>query len=224
MQQIATALAEVRRTGECWWEPELLRIRGTLLWGAGDGAEADAESSFRCAIDFARRYGARVLELRAIVSLAHLQRDDEKKLDATRRLLSNEQRSGYIDRLSDTGKVLVAFYVPADFSDYNLDVVAYVPRILTQSFRRAEKLVLAQFAKVRNGEFDDATLPQLVGLQAVSMSKNFAEVARNMSYHTENFSHWCQRSQPPNHRTILNVGLSLLVFIGLIAVPPRRAR
>jgi len=67
----------------------------------------------------------------------------------------------------------------------------------------------------KHGEFDHATLPQLAVLQAVSMSKNFAEVARNMTYHTENFSHWCQRSQPPNHRTILNVGLSLLVFVGL---------
>ncbi len=89
LQEIATALTEVRRTGECWWEPELLRIRGTLLWDAGRGAEADAESSFRCAIDLAHRLGARVLELRAIVSLAHLQRDDDRTLDATRRLLSN---------------------------------------------------------------------------------------------------------------------------------------
>ena len=47
------------------------------------------------------------------------------------------------------------------------------------------------------------------------MSKNFAEVVRNMSYHTENFSHWCQRSQPAEHRTIMNVGLALLLFVGL---------
>jgi DNA-binding winged helix-turn-helix (wHTH) protein/predicted ATPase len=89
LQEIAIALTEVRRTGECWWEPELLRIRGTLLSGAGRAAEADAESSFRCAIGLARRYGARVLELRAIVSLARLQHDDERKLGATRRLLSS---------------------------------------------------------------------------------------------------------------------------------------
>lgn len=67
----------------------------------------------------------------------------------------------------------------------------------------------------KQGEFADATLPQLVVLQAVSMSTNFAEVVRNMSYHTENFSHWCQRSQPAAHRTIMNVGLTLVVFVGL---------
>src|SRR5262249_19215241 len=44
---------------------------------------------------------------------------------------------------------------------------------------------------------------------------NFAEVVRNMSYHTDNFSHWCQRSQPADFRTIMNVGLTLLLFISL---------
>jgi predicted Zn-dependent peptidase len=86
---------------------------------------------------------------------------DYAALLLARRLLSNQQRSGFIDRLGDTGKLLVVFYVPADFSDHNLDVVAYVPRILTQSFRRAERLVLDQFAKVARGEFDDATLRAL---------------------------------------------------------------
>ena len=67
----------------------------------------------------------------------------------------------------------------------------------------------------KHGEFNNATLPELIQLQAVSMSKNFAEVVRNMSYHTENFSHWCQRSQPAEHRTIMNVGLTLVLFVGL---------
>src|SRR5258708_1650532 len=67
----------------------------------------------------------------------------------------------------------------------------------------------------KQGEFRDVSVTDLVRLQAVSMSTNFAEVVRNMSYHTDSFSHWCQRSQPGEHRTILNVGLTLLVFIGL---------
>jgi hypothetical protein len=46
-------------------------------------------------------------------------------------------------------------YVPAELVDTNLDVVAYLPRLLTQSFRGAERLVSEQFRKVRDGEFDD---------------------------------------------------------------------
>jgi zinc protease len=80
---------------------------------------------------------------------------DYPALLLARRLLTNEQRSGLIDRLSDEGKLLYAMYVPAELVDTNLDVVAYVPRLLSQSFRGAERLVSEQFRKVRDGEFDD---------------------------------------------------------------------
>jgi zinc protease len=52
-------------------------------------------------------------------------------------------------------------HVPADLADTNLDVVAYIPRLLTQTFRGAERRVLAQFAKIRDGEFDDRTFAAL---------------------------------------------------------------
>jgi predicted Zn-dependent peptidase len=86
---------------------------------------------------------------------------DYAALLLARRLLSNEQRSGLVDRLSDDGKVLLAMYVPADLADHNLDVVAYAPRLLTQSFRAAEKLVLAQFRRVAEGRFDERTFAAL---------------------------------------------------------------
>ncbi len=80
---------------------------------------------------------------------------DYAALAVVRRLLSNDQRSGLVDRLSDEGKVLLAMHVPADLADDNLDVVAYAPRLLTQSFRGAERLVLRQFARIAAGDFDD---------------------------------------------------------------------
>lgn len=86
---------------------------------------------------------------------------DYAALLLARRLLSNEQRSGLIDRLSDDGKLLFAVHVPADLADTNLDVVAYIPRLLTQTFRAAERRVLAQFKKIRDGEFDDRTFAAL---------------------------------------------------------------
>ncbi|MCX4245838.1 M16 family metallopeptidase [Paraliomyxa miuraensis] len=82
---------------------------------------------------------------------------DYAALQVARRLLSNEQRSGYIDRLSDEGKVLFAVHVPADLADHNLDVVAYVPRVVTQTFRGAERRMVRELHRVRDGDFDDAT-------------------------------------------------------------------
>lgn len=97
---------------------------------------------------------------------------DYAALLLARRLLTNEQRSGLIDRLSDEGKLLYAMYVPAELVDTNLDVVAYVPRLLSQSFRGAERLVSEQFRKVRDGEFDDR------GFLALKQGLLAAETAR----------------------------------------------
>lgn len=82
---IETACAEVQLTEECWWEPELHRRRGELLLrgSSRDGhAEADAEMSFRIAIDRARAQQARMLELRAAVSLARWLREQGRDAEA----------------------------------------------------------------------------------------------------------------------------------------------
>ena len=86
---------------------------------------------------------------------------DFAALQVARKLLSNEQRSGFIDRLSDDGKLMFAVHVPADLADHNLDVIVYLPRIVTQSFRGAENKVLEQLGRLREGDFDDATFEAL---------------------------------------------------------------
>lgn len=86
---------------------------------------------------------------------------DYAALLLARRLLANEQRSGLIDRLSDGGELLFAVHVPADLADTNLDVVAYIPRLVFQTFRGAERKILEQFRKIRDGEFDERTFAAL---------------------------------------------------------------
>ncbi len=86
---------------------------------------------------------------------------DFAALQVARRLLSNAQRSGFIDQLSDGGKMLFAVHVPADLGDHNLDVFAYLPRIVTQRFKRAEALLTEQLQRVVKGDFDDATFEAL---------------------------------------------------------------
>jgi predicted ATPase len=55
-----------------WWLPEQHRIRAELLLLA-PGAETEAESALRQALEAASSQGAKVLELRAMTSLARLQ-------------------------------------------------------------------------------------------------------------------------------------------------------
>lgn len=66
------ALALVRDTGECWYEAELHRLHGELALRTHGFAESAAPECFRQAARVARRQGARLLELRALISLARM--------------------------------------------------------------------------------------------------------------------------------------------------------
>jgi class 3 adenylate cyclase/predicted ATPase len=68
LEAIAVALADVARTGEVYYEPELLRLRGELHLRAGRPEEADA--SLRESLERARAIGTRAWELRSALSLA----------------------------------------------------------------------------------------------------------------------------------------------------------
>jgi predicted ATPase len=75
LSTLILAEAAIERTGERYYEPELHRLRGTLILMQNPEAVARAEASFRRAIDVARRQEARSWELRAATSLAHLSRE-----------------------------------------------------------------------------------------------------------------------------------------------------
>jgi DNA-binding winged helix-turn-helix (wHTH) protein/tetratricopeptide (TPR) repeat protein len=88
LDAIAEALANMERTGECFYEAELLRRRGDLLAGVRSESAA-AEQCYRAARDVARRQQARRYELRAIAGLrALLDREgrfeEAHQLDAAR--------------------------------------------------------------------------------------------------------------------------------------------
>jgi len=82
---LAEALAQVEQTGERYYEAELRRLEGELLLMQGDDAEAEA--SFRRAIEVAQRQQAKSWELRATVSLARLWQK-QGRTDEARRMLA----------------------------------------------------------------------------------------------------------------------------------------
>ena len=68
---LSAAGAVVESGTDRYWVAELHRLRGELLRAQGSGPGRVA-ASFRQAMDVALQYGARMLELRAAVSLARL--------------------------------------------------------------------------------------------------------------------------------------------------------
>jgi DNA-binding winged helix-turn-helix (wHTH) protein/predicted ATPase len=90
LEAVDEALAVAARTGERFYEPELQRLRGELLLGCGAPAYERAEGAFLDAMDLARRQNARLLTLRAAVSLGRLwlrirKADDARRLVAQAR-------------------------------------------------------------------------------------------------------------------------------------------
>ena len=90
LKTLAEALAVVDRTQERLYEAELHRLKGelTLLQPSGEEAAGrdEAQACFQQAIAIARRQGARSLELRAVMALSRLSREQGKAAEARQML------------------------------------------------------------------------------------------------------------------------------------------
>jgi predicted ATPase len=83
-QALADGFADIQKTEEHWWEPELHRLRGELLRSGTVNRRVEAEASFHRALEVARNQHAKSLELRAALSLGRLWRDEGRQDDAYR--------------------------------------------------------------------------------------------------------------------------------------------
>ncbi len=81
----AEAMTLVAESGERFWEAELYRLKGELLLKQGVDHD-DVEQQFQQAIDIARSQEAKSLELRAVMSLCRLWRDQGQTEAARERL------------------------------------------------------------------------------------------------------------------------------------------
>jgi predicted ATPase/DNA-binding SARP family transcriptional activator len=85
MEAVMAAQAIVKGGCDRYWEAELYRLQGELLRALGTNDE-EAERYFRLGLATAHQQGARMLELRAAVSLAHLWQDQDQPRAAQRLL------------------------------------------------------------------------------------------------------------------------------------------
>jgi predicted ATPase len=77
---LSEALEIVERTDERWYEAELYRLNGDLLFARTD--RQSAEPWFSRALATAQKQGAKSWEIRASTSLARLRRDQGKRTEA----------------------------------------------------------------------------------------------------------------------------------------------
>lgn len=72
-------------------------------------------------------------------------------------MLSNGN-GGFVDELADQGKIMAAGLYYEPMNDYGHAVLYFIPKIIGQSLKKAEKLVYAQIQKIQNGDFTEEYL------------------------------------------------------------------
>jgi predicted ATPase len=82
MTALTEALMLVEKTGERWYEPELYRLKGTLLLQRSGDHHAEAQGCFQQALAVARCQQAKSWELRAGMSLSRLWQQHGKRTEA----------------------------------------------------------------------------------------------------------------------------------------------
>ncbi len=80
---------------------------------------------------------------------------DEMKFDLAMQILSNNEGTGFLGKLSDNGKVMQAGAFLMPFNDYGVTSIFFIPKILRQRLKSAEKLVLNEIEQLKNGAFSD---------------------------------------------------------------------
>jgi tetratricopeptide (TPR) repeat protein len=81
LNTLEDALAESQKNNEHWWDAELHRLRGELIWSRGADAD-EVEAVFLHSIEIARSQQAKSLELRSATSLARLWRANSRSTEA----------------------------------------------------------------------------------------------------------------------------------------------
>jgi predicted Zn-dependent peptidase len=84
--------------------------------------------------------------------------EDEAALTVCQALLSNSSSTGYLDKLSLDGQLLEVMCFNDIRNDHGALMVLYVPKIVGQSLKKAEKLVYDEILKLQTGEIDPVFL------------------------------------------------------------------
>jgi len=86
LEAIEQGLTEALQNNERWWDAELHRLRGELMWAQGADPD-DVEAALQRALDIAQAQQSRSLELRAATDLARLWQATERPEQARHSLV-----------------------------------------------------------------------------------------------------------------------------------------
>ena len=80
---------------------------------------------------------------------------DEVAIEVCNGILSNQNQTGLLDKLTIDHELLAAQAFSMDYNDYGQTILFIVPKILGQKLEDAEALVMQKLDDLRKGNFDD---------------------------------------------------------------------
>ncbi len=83
---------------------------------------------------------------------------DELALQMCMGILSNEGETGFLNKLTNDNKILMAQAQPIPYNDHGAMVVFFAPKIVGQKLKSAETLILGQIERLKKGDFSDELL------------------------------------------------------------------
>ena len=84
---------------------------------------------------------------------------DEYALDVCDKILSNDGQTGLLNKLVLDNKIMFAGTLPMGRNnDYGSSLILFIPKIIGQSFDKAENLITIELENLRNGLFSDELL------------------------------------------------------------------
>ncbi len=86
---------------------------------------------------------------------------DELALELCMQVLSNEGETGLLDKLNSDNKVMQTMAQMMKLNDHGAIMIIIVPKIIGQSIKKAEKLVMEQIESLKKGDFDAQLLEAL---------------------------------------------------------------
>jgi zinc protease len=101
---------------------------------------------------------------------------DENALEVCNNILSNNSQTGLFDKLFLDNKIMGAGIFPYQHTDVGGTVVFFIPKMVGQSLKKAEKMIMAELDKVKKGEFDEELLLAI----KVNLKKQFYKNLENM--------------------------------------------
>ncbi len=83
---------------------------------------------------------------------------DRYALEIYSNLLSNQNSTGRLDKLTSSGKLMEAALMDLTLNDAGGYVVLFIPKLVGQSLHKAEKLAVGELKRINNGDFTDEEL------------------------------------------------------------------